>query len=507
MKDFVNLFSSEKTVFFSMKDTRLLKLIKTFKKEELKAFEKFLQSPFLKPARDTSELYYYIIKFYPDYDTSKLEKEKVFEKLFRGESYNEKKMLNLIFDLTKAAEDFLTLSTMMEDETELLLNLSKGYMKKNLSEESNRINKLIEKKLKPGFAPERDYLSKFRQLILLKSNYFVEENDYENVIACKKEYFEALSTQFIVDYADLIGSIVPSRSTYGKIISDEFIENVIQCFDIEKLLKALQKSEHKSKDLILLHYYLLKMNTEKESAPFYYLFRDTFYELAEGLDRAERHILFNNLVHYCVTNYVDSEFKTEMLDVYKKMLETKSYSLSENEYMQEMNYRNIFFGCITIGDTDYLEYFIENYSDRIQPELRTNMKNFAYGYLYYAKKDFEKALAYASKINHEFFLFKSDLKNLMLIIYFELGYIEPAFSMIDSYKHFIANTKELTDEFKEVYKSYLKYYADLLKIKCGQSRESPAYVKKQIEKEKSLISRKWLTDKADELLAGKKYIK
>jgi len=66
-----------------MNDTRLLKLIRTFSKEELKSFEKFLQSPFLKPARDTSKLYQYIIKFYPDYEASKLEKEKVFKKLFK----------------------------------------------------------------------------------------------------------------------------------------------------------------------------------------------------------------------------------------------------------------------------------------------------------------------------------------------------------------------------------------------------------------------------------------
>lgn len=487
-----------------MKDTRLLKIIKTFDKEELKSFGKYIDSPFLKPARSVTLLFEYILKYYPDYDSEKLNREKVFANLFKGEEYNEKKLSNMMTDLTKSAEQFLAYNVFIEDESEVMINLSKAFQKKKLSDESNKINKQIEKMLIPGFAPETNFLSKFRQLVLLKSNYYVEENDYENVITSKKDFFEAMATQFIIDYTDLIASIVPSKDTYGKIISNEFIENVIKCFDIEKLLKALEKSDHKSKHLILTHYYLLKMNIEKESKPFYYFFRDAFYELIPVLEMAERHILFNNLIHYCVSNFGNDEFKKEMLEVYKMMLKTNSYSLSENEYMQEMNYRNIFFGCITNGDTDYLEYFIENYSDEIQPDLRDNMRNFAYGYLYYARREFEKALAHASKINHEFFLFKSDLKNLMLTIYYELGYIEQAFSLIDSYKHFLANTKELQEDFKAIYKTYLKYYAELLKIKCGQSKESPSFVKKQIEKEKSLVSRNWLKDKADELVSDKK---
>ena len=67
-----------------MKDTRLIKIIRTFTKDELKSFDKFLQSPYLRPARDTRELYDYIVKYYPECNSPKLEKEKAFSKLFAG---------------------------------------------------------------------------------------------------------------------------------------------------------------------------------------------------------------------------------------------------------------------------------------------------------------------------------------------------------------------------------------------------------------------------------------
>ena len=488
-----------------MKDTRLLKLIRTFTKEELKSFEKFLQSPFLRPARDTTGLYNYIIKFYPDYDNSKLEKERVFEKIFKGESYNEKKLLNLIFDLTKAAEDFLALSTLMEDETEFLLNLSKGYSNKNLTDESNRVNKLIEKKLKPGFSTSKDYVSKFRRLSYLKSNYFTGINDFGNLIETKKSYFEASAVQFIIDYTHIIGTVIPAQDTYGKNIKGEFIETIMKSFDLDMIMKAMEKSDLKTKHLILLHYYLLKINLEKNNPEYYFLLRDVFYELLPDFDREEKCMIFNDLVNFCVQNYErdTGSFKKEIFDVYKKMLENKAYSLSENEYMQVMIYRNIVLSSITLRELKWLEHFIKSYTDCLQPEYREDLRNISYANLYYIQKEYEKALSWASKINNEFFLFKFDLKNMLLIIYYELDYFESAFSMVDSYKHYLSNSKEITPFYKVPLNNFLKLYFDLLKIKSRQGKETASFVKNKIKKESQLISKNWLLEKADQLISSK----
>lgn len=486
-----------------MKDTRLIKIIRTFSKEELKSFGKFLDSPFLKPARNTLTLYNYIVKYHPEFDSDKIKKEKVSEKIFPEESYNEKKILNFIFDLTKAAEDFLAYNTLMADETELLLSLSKGYLSKNLSEESNRVNKLIEKKLKPGFSRSRDYSSKLRRLINLKSTYFTEINDFEKFYECKKEYFEASSVQFIFDYTEIISSIKPAMTTHGKDLKKDFINSVIESFDFENILKVIEKSEYKNKHLILLHYYLVKINLNNTDSDFYYLLRDLFYELLPELDREERHFVFRYLINFCVQNFKKIEFKKEALNVSKKMLENNAYSNLESEYMEVLTYRNIVFFCITERDSGYLEKFIEQYSNALHPDISDDLKNFSYAQLFYIKKEFEKSLESCSKINHEFFLFKSDLKNLMLIIYYELNYYEPAFSMVDSYRHFLSNSKEITAVYKRDYYNYLNFYFELLKIKSQQSNEKPSFVKNKISNETNLVCKKWLLTKADELI--KKY--
>jgi hypothetical protein len=185
------------------------------------------------------------------------------------------------------------------------------------------------------------------------------------------------------------------------------------------------------------------------------------------------------------------------------MLEHNAYSHSETEYMQVMIYRNIVLSSITLRELKWLEYFIENYTDYLQPEYREDLKNLSYTNLYYAKKEFEKALSCASKINHEFFLFKFDLKNLMLIIYYELDHFESAYSMVDSYKHYLSNSKEITNFYKVPLNNFLKLYFDLLKIKSRQSKEKASFIKNKITNESKIISKKWLLEKADELIVKK----
>lgn len=490
-----------------MKDIRLIKLIRTFSKEELKLFQKFLESPFLKPTRNTVSLFEYIIKFYPEYSSEDLEKEKIFKKLFKGEKYTEKKLLNLIFDLSKAAEDFLAHNTMKDDEMEYLLNLSKGYMSKNLRDESFRVNKIIEKKLKPGFSPSIDYISKLRRLTYLKSIYYAEKSDFENLIETKKNYFEASVIQFIVDFSGIVSDKRPALSTYGNKMENRMVDSITQSFDVKKLLLLLEESGYDKKSIITLHYYMLKMYEEPENSEYYYKLRDFFYETLTEYNREERALIFRNLANYCVQRSVGSsmEFRKEGLEVHKKLVESNSYSLSENEYMDVITYRNIVQYSISLKETKWLEYFLNEYSDRIQPDLRVDLKNLSLGHLYFLKKDFEKALDSVSRINSEFFLFKTDLKNLMLRIYYELDYFESAYSLVDSYKHFLVNSKEILKSFRVIIGNFVKYYFDLLKIKALQSKENPEFVKNKIEKENNIISKSWLIEKADELIKNKKH--
>jgi hypothetical protein len=488
-----------------MKDTRIVEILKSLGKEELKSFAQFLDSPFVKSRRNIKPLLEFLGNNHPDFETERITKERAFRKLFPGEAYNDKKLENLAIELSAAAEVFLIHSTVESDKTEALMNLCKGYYDRKMLNQSLRVMKIIEKKIVPGFSQGKDYFSKVRRLNYLKNGYYMEKDDIDNALECTRLTFEASAAQFIHDYAQLMSIKKAAGETYGKTIEGKFVGSVISHFDFDELFDAIKDSDFEYSLLIKILYYRYKLSEDPEDTRNYFFIKDLFYNNLEKFDRAEKNHIFNDLINYCVDRVkkTNDEFKSEGLEVYKKMLESSAYSESETEYMQVLTYRNIIIYCNMIKETDWLKTFIDNYTDTLSPEYRKDLANYAYGNLYFKMKDFEKALTFISKINHDFFLFKTDIKNLLLQIYFELNYIEQAYSLVDSYRHFLSNTKEIADGHKKTLEIFLKRYFELLRIKAGQSKEDIKYILNKIESETSLINRPWLLEKANDLSAKK----
>lgn len=485
-----------------MKDIKLIEILKTFDKDEIKSFRKFLHSPFVKSRRNIETLLINLIPFHPEFDSDKLESGIVFRKIFPGESFDEKKLNNLISDLSRAAKDFIIHQTIEEDENDALLYLLKGYYKRKLLKQNFTLLKSTEEKLVPGFSDLSDFFSKFRRINFLKTSFYSDENDYEKLMDCETKYFEASATQFIIDAVQYLSSESASANTHGKKIGNQFTDSVLKCFDMEKLIMLTGKENNLYSSLITLHYFRLNTIIKPEDEKHYYKLKDYFYKVLSDIGREENHFIFSHLENYCVRKVQgrNEKFIKEGLEIYKSMLENNAFSFSENEYMQVLSFRNIILFCNMSGDYEWIKEFIEKYSFALSPEYREDMKNFAMANYYFKMKDFGNALSYISKrFRHEFFLFKTDVKNLMLQICFELDNIEQAYSMVDSYKHFLAGTKEIAENHKVRYENFLKYYFDLLKIKSGQSKEKSTYIKSLIEKENVMILKKWLLEKAAEM--------
>ena len=104
-----------------MKDSRLIEILSAFTWEELSDFEKFLSSPFVKTRRNVAPLLSHLRSLYPEFDGKKVEKSFAFSIMFPDEEYSEKKMINLMSDLTKESENFLMHLALDRNETDSLL--------------------------------------------------------------------------------------------------------------------------------------------------------------------------------------------------------------------------------------------------------------------------------------------------------------------------------------------------------------------------------------------------
>ena len=90
-----------------MQDSKLILLVKTFNKEDWRWFKKFLLSPYFNNREELLPFFDYLRSKSTNFETKSIKKEKVFQKLFPKEKYDEKKISYLMNYLLSAAERFL----------------------------------------------------------------------------------------------------------------------------------------------------------------------------------------------------------------------------------------------------------------------------------------------------------------------------------------------------------------------------------------------------------------
>lgn len=490
-----------------MKDIRLIKLLKTFTKEEIKSFGKFVSSPFPLQTRNTIELYNYLANLHPDYDSRLPGKQEIFSQLFTGEDYNERKLQNLIFDLTKSAEHFLAHCTFFEDEQEFLLNLSKGYLNKNLHDESNRINKIIEKKLQPTFSPDTDYTSKLKRLTQLKLEYYNENNHLESVTKSIEDIFETSVLQFISEYIQYVNNMNTALHNCEKKIENRFVQEALQIINFKELLEWFEKEDFIKTPNIGLYYYVFKTIDEPDNLNYYHLLKNLFFRNLSDLNREEKFYFFMHLGNYCIQRSESNanDFRKETFNIFKSMLKNNSYSPSVGQNIDVMTYRTMVLSSYSQKDSKWLNYLIKNYIECLPVDHRDNIRNYTYAYLYFLKNEFVKSLGSISTFkNNEFHVFKLDVKHLTMQIYYELCSYDLALSTLDAYKHFIDSNKKIPEFAKILYRNFIKFYQKLLRIKYGISKEDPSFVKGEIDNSIQIVSKKWLMEKADELIESVK---
>ncbi|MBK8549694.1 MAG: hypothetical protein IPL53_01030 [Ignavibacteria bacterium] len=77
--------------------------------------------------------------------------------------------------------------------------------------------------------------------------------------------------------------------------------------------------------------------------------------------------------------------------------------------------------------------------------------------LHLRKKNYDKAIEFASKIVSDDLSYKHQLKSFYLKLYYELNEDQPFYSHIDSYRHFVKNDKLLSENSREYIMNYILF--------------------------------------------------
>lgn len=140
-----------------MHSSNLIKLLAKLDATEWKRFDKFLRSPYFNSSKSVIQLFELLKKYHPAFDVPKLDKEKVFLKIFPNQSYKEKKMWQLMSDLKGLAEQFLVVEKNNRQNNAYQMQLRAVFFEKDLFDWFEKKSEQLNTQL----AKEADLINEF----------------------------------------------------------------------------------------------------------------------------------------------------------------------------------------------------------------------------------------------------------------------------------------------------------------------------------------------------------
>jgi len=197
----------------------------------------------------------------------------------------------------------------------------------------------------------------------------------------------------------------------------------------------------------------------------------------------------------------NAEFYDEKFALSKTELETVKYNADGVGPLFANFYLEIIQKAILVKDLDFAEYVIENFTRELEPSKQKSVSSMAKAFISFEKKEFEKTLEHLSKVNTMGLFLKINSKLLYMKAYYELNAMETGMSSVESFRHFIDESKELTKSRKENLKRNYEIIRRLYKLKQNRLKSHNYEIdelRKMVELS-DIYYADWYLEKIDEL--------
>ena len=494
-----------------MLKSSLLEIIRTFSKQELAKFEDFVRSPYFNKKEYVTNLFLEIKKYAPDFKDENLGKEKVWNKLFPGIEYNYGIMKNLIHELTKLSESFITIEDLNSDKLQynytLLATLRKRKITKVLSSKIEMIENIYND---PDFKNENydieEYYDFLNKLYFFKSVYYRDHNikntsEYEST--CRSIDYLIYSAiiffyKLFNNYNAYADKKFPERGNAGKIFLAGLNQNLI----LPLLNDVKVKSERDFLILKCFHEMNIALDADADINS-YYNFKKSLHDCSDIISKSDLADLMR-----CLTNSLISIMRSKTglgINYDKEVFENYNLSIEKHIYLQPNgmllgnSYLNYIMKAFSLKEYESIEIFAKKFGNKIPEDRRENDNNCAEALILFGKKEYGKSLEHLSRLKYDFFNMKHYVKHIQMMSHYELDDYLSFNYVADSYRHFLSKNKSVTSYNKSVSENLCNSINILFKLRESFDKFELEKFRKEIEENNKLINKYWILDKISEI--------
>lgn len=470
---------------------KLISLLQTFSKYELNRFRKFLLSPYLNDQEDLTRLFEIINKALRsgEYPLPALTKEAIWKALYSGRKFDDAHLRRLTSDMNQMALRFMLEEARkqdpLSDALEMQQVLEKPELKKHLSAVERQITKQLESA--PGQSTWH-YLAQFRY------NWNIY-NRASNVVATSDFMGKLLPADQSLEYFYIVQKLkfYVAWLTYRGFRTTQEEIPVIPGF-----WEHIRQPQYKNVPLVSIYHDVIRCLTEPDEEQYFRDLTGNLEKYANKLTREDLRECYYIAQNYCAfkINQGKTEYYREVFEIFRTVI--NHGVLLENGQLSEGIYKNIITAGLGIGEYDWAESFIQEYAQYLSPNIRENARRFNLAYLYFHQKKYQKVIELLQNVEYSDVVYALSAKQVLLRTYYESNEYLAMDSFLDSFRIYLRRNKLISKNLKREHNNFLTFLKKLATLNTSDG-QALKRLRKKIEETRSVIFKKWLLEKIEEL--------
>ena len=471
-----------------MLKNKVVSLLKTFSRTDLHSFGKYLRSPFFNESESIIQLFEILSEMLRQNGSAvkQLSKQDVWKKLNGSLPYQDAPFRRLCSDLNKHAYSFLALQAFKQDEVleqnTLLKSLDHTALEKHFTGVVRQIHSIQEK-------------NGHRGMHFHFQNYLTEYSRHEHTETLKKKVTELphlgqadyhLDCFYIAgklrNYCDLLG--------YQTVFT---IDTEIPLFP--SFLEFVQQSLFLEEPVVKAFYLVAKMFLQPEEEAYFNQLKGLLKDTADKFSIDELKTLYTHLKNYSIHTKINTgqaAYFHQLFDVFGMQIDNGL--ILEDGIISPQNYKNIITVGLHIKAFDWVENFIQTYTDKLPKENQDNDFSYNLAKVYFHKEEYEKVIEQLREVEYKNLVYALGGKLMLLKTYFELKEYMALDSLLDSFRIYLRRNRLISRDVKQQYMNVLRFTKKLSNL-APHDRRSVDKIKSQIVNCKALAAKQWLLEK------------
>jgi len=465
-----------------MESSKLIELLTTFSKEEIKLFADFLDSPYFNKSKDVIILFGYLKKHVPHFPPKHIKRQRVYKVMYGNTPYDKMKLNRLMSNLLKLTELFIG-----QQKYESTIGVSSYY------ELSSFIDRNLNKHFEFNFRKHSKNLeaSPLRNADFFYQKYLFADTLSKRSSQRKKRQYDS-SLQEVSDYFDIYFLSEKLKYTCEMINRNNIISTSYELNFLEETQQFLEKYPLETVPFIHIYYNILMMLTAEEGTRYFHALKRLLKEYDSYFLLDEKREMFSQALNYSIRklNLGNQDYLEESFNLCRYGIDM---GLLNDTYLSPWAYKNVIKLGLMLNRYSWVKEFIETKTGELAPNFQQNALHFNLADLYYSIKNFSLALDHLNQVEYTDIYVTIDSKKLLMKIYYESNEFDSLFSSLAAFKQFIHRNKILSDKVKLQFKNYIHSLNLLLKFDAKSKEECKQFLNSEVP----IAERNWLREIAN----------